>query len=203
MKFFVCIMLLALCAAPVIADTGPVEGTPGNYTLIDIPIDAEIAPVTGTHVEGGDLFKGWYAAVLTNKSTVGWAGMKIEAIGPGVYIVQGTGLTDEWGIVGNSVFCNKPATATYSASAGNVSYGENGELGTGTLHQSAYFSFASPIAGNSVGKVGFKIYTDNTAYENGSFGVKFTPTVVPEPSALVAMLSGFVGMMGFAVRRRK
>lgn len=194
MRVFVFLALLAIFATPVFAHTGIVTGSPGDYQLIEQEVDANVVAI---HEETGDVFKGWYLAGITNKAAgTSWAGMTIQAQGTGVYLVQGTGLIDEWFITGDSVICSQAgAVPTYSTAAGTYL------SGPATLHSQVYFQFATPVEYNQ--KVSFKIYTDNTAYQNGSFGILFTPTVVPEPSALVAMFSGLVGLAGFAARRRR
>jgi hypothetical protein len=203
MRIFVFLAILGMLATPVFAHTGPVTGTPGDYQLIETPTDiGTLAGTTVTHDETLNnptgVHKGWYLAGITNKAVgTSWTGMLIQAQGTGVYLVQGTGLIDEWGITGDSVLCNKTATATYSGSHGPVTYDGGG---SGTLYGQVYFQFATPIAYNQ--KVSFKIYTDNTAYSNGSFGILFTPTI-PEPSALAAMLGGLIGLAGLALKRRK
>ncbi len=204
MRVFAVLALLALLVTPGYAMTGPVNGTPGNYELIENPFDIEtLAGVTAVHDETQNnpdqIYKGWYLATLTNKSGVEWTGMLIQAQGNGVYIVQGTDLVDEWGFTSDSVICNRAADViTYSGDGGPVSYPGGG---SGQLYEQVYFQFAAPVAVD--GKVSFRIYTDNTAYQNGSFGILFTPTAVPEPSALAGMLGGLVGLAGFAIRRRK
>jgi hypothetical protein len=196
--------LLAMFATPALAMTGPINGTPGNYELIENPFDiVTLAGVTANHNETVNnpqqWFKGWYLATITNKSGVDWTGMLIQAQGNGVYIVQGTDLVDEWGFTGDSVISNKAAnTITYSGDHGPVSYTAGG---SGELYDQVYFAFAAPLAANQ--KVSFRIYTDNTAYSNGSFGLLFTPTAVPEPSAMLAIVTGLIGLAGFTTRRRK
>lgn len=48
----------------------------------------------------------------------------------------------------------------------------------------------------------FTVYTDNTT-DKVNFGLMMWPTPVPEPSSLIALSGGLMGLAGFALRRRR
>lgn len=50
--------------------------------------------------------------------------------------------------------------------------------------------------------VSFTFYTDNTDNMNAVFGLCGVPTI-PEPSSLLAMSGGLLGIAGYALRRRR
>lgn len=146
-------------------------------------------------------YKGWWWVTLTNSTSSAWGSVSIN---PGatdlVAIVQGTGLTDEWGFSGNSVVVNRTATYDYTGSLGSRDYGSGV---TGFLWSNVVVNFASAV---EVGqKVSFKIYTDNSYYEGphaSTFTMNLTANPVPEPSSMLALASGLVGLLGFARRRK-
>ena len=49
----------------------------------------------------------------------------------------------------------------------------------------------------------FTFYTDNTANKNAFFGLCAYPTPVPEPSSLLALSGGLMGLVGFVARKRR
>lgn len=64
-----------------------------------------------------------------------------------------------------------------------------------------YYFYSNPVVPTE--GVTFTFYTDNTANKNALFGVCGYPTVVPEPSSILLLSSGFLGTLGFALRRRR
>lgn len=206
-RFLVFVAILAMFATPLLAHTGPVTGSPGDYQLIDNLLDVDyLAGITATHYETANnyqtpVYKGWWSVSLTNKTGIAWKGMSIEAGGNRVAIVYGDNLVDEWGITGNSVAVAGAALSWfgYWNPYGTVTY-DNGAVGT--LWKDVAFGFATPVGVGQ--KVSFRVYTDN-AYDNNpadSFTISLTPTAVPEPSALLAMFSGLAGFIGLAIKRR-
>lgn len=201
----VCASLLMLVPSiSVLAHTGPlVSGEPEWYE-VELP---SLDPVVSTHDESQnnpfEWYKGWFYVNLTNRTGVAWQSITIV---PGatdlVAIVQGNGLEDEWGFIGNSVVANKPGSFAYSGSVGDgYRVYENGA--TGLLWNQAVFTFNTPLASGD--KVGFKIYTDNSWYEGpyaSSFCICLTPTPVPEPSSLLGLFTGMAALAGLVRRRR-
>jgi hypothetical protein len=185
------------------AHTGPlVEGEPVWQELELQILDTAV----GTHDESvnnpEEWYKGWFWVNLTNSTGVAWQSVTITPGSDLVAIVQGNGLEDEWGFIGNSVVANKPGSFVYSIPRGDgYRVYENGA--TGYLWGQAVFTFTTPLASGE--KVGFKIYTDNSWYEGpyaSSFCICLTPTPVPEPSSLLALCGGIVALGGL-LRRKK
>ncbi|MCL6628900.1 MAG: PEP-CTERM sorting domain-containing protein [Armatimonadetes bacterium] len=200
----ICASLLTLgLSVSVLAHSGPLVNGEPEWHEIDLP---SLDPAIGTHDESqnnpSEWYKGWFFVNLTNSTGVAWQSITIR---PGtndlVAIVQGNGLEDEWGFVGNSVVANKPGTFAYSGSVGDgYRVYENGA--TGWLWSQAVFTFSTPLASGQ--KVGLKIYTDNSWYEGpyaSSFCICLTPTPVPEPSSLLGLFGGVAALAGL-VRRK-
>lgn len=160
--------------------------------------------ISSQHDEDPELeFKGWWWVSVTNNSGTPWLGMNITAgAGDLVAIVQGDGLEDENGFVGNSVVASRPGVFDYYGSYGSRIYDTQYGQVTGNLYAGTVFTFGTPLANTQ--KVAFKIYTDNSYYDNpaSSFCVCLTP-VVPEPGSLLALSGGLIGVAGFALRRRR
>jgi hypothetical protein len=62
-----------------------------------------------------------------------------------------------------------------------------------------YYFASNPVAPGS--GVTFTFYTDNTANKNALFGVCGYPTV-PEPTSLLVLSTGLMGLIGLARRKR-
>jgi len=187
---------------PVLGHTGPLVDDEPAWTEVDF---ASLSTISEVHNEAIDnpsnVYKGWWYVNLNNYTSTAWAGVTITA-GPNdlVAIVQGNGLEDEWGFIGNSVVANKAGTATYNGYIGDRTYTNGAE---GQLWQSVTFMFDQPLTQTQ--KAGFKVYTDNSYYEGpyaSSFCVCFTPIAVPEPGSLVALFGGVTALAAFARRRK-
>jgi hypothetical protein len=182
-----------LVAGPVLAHTGTLVNGEPAWSEVDI---GAVAPVSSVHDETIDnpmnAYKGWWYVNLTNSTGVDWSGVMIKpGAGDLVAIVEGNGLADEWGFVGNSVVANRPATFAYAGSLGNRTY-DNGA--SGLLWSEAVATFATPVASGQ--KVGLKIYTDNSHYTGPfatSFSMSITPVQVPEP--VTVLLLGIGGLL--------
>lgn len=166
----------------------------GSLGDLDVLHDESLDNPTGA-------YKGWWYVNLTNNTGVAWSAVKIKAgAGDLVAVVQGNGLEDEWGFIGNSVVSNKAGMASYSGSLGDRTY-DNGAYGL--LWSQCNYTFATPIGVGQ--KAAFKVYTDNSYYQGpfaSSFCLCITPTAVPEPSSLLALFGGVAALAGM-VRRRK
>lgn len=183
----------------------------GEPPVTEITLDA-VTTSTSVHDETVDnplgWYKGWWWVTLTNNTGVAWQKVVIK---PGandlVAIVQGSVLEDENGFIGASVVSNKPGTFAYSGSYGTRNYTfANAGNQTGNLWNQAVFTFATPLASGPTSKVSFKIYTDNSYYDGpwaSSFCMCLTPVPVPEPSGLIAISGGLLGLTGMVFRRRR
>lgn len=197
---FVSMLALSFCV-PALAHTG---GLPElDYEWVDETLTTLITSHDETLDNTSGWYKGWWMISLTNRTSVAWAGVTISSgVGDLVAIVEGLGLVDEDGVIGDSVFVNRPSSVSYltALGPGSRTY-ENGA--TGQLWQQAIVSFAAPVATGQ--KVSFKVYTDNSYYEGpyaSTFSVAVTPNAVPEPGSILAVLSGLAGLAGYARRRK-
>ena len=190
-------------AVTAFAHTGPlVNGEPAWNEVDFTSLDTQ-APIHNELIGNDPInpkFKGWFFASLTNHSGSAWTGMNITAgVGDLVAIMQGNSFSDEWGISGPSVFSTAGGTINYS----NLYW--TFDAGGGDIHKAwgaAQQVFTLPVA---VGQnVRFKIYTDNSYYANPatSFSIRLTP-LVPEPSSVLALSSGLLGLAGVARRKRR
>ncbi len=203
------VALTMIMSASAFAMTGPLVGgaTPAlggeiGYTEL---ASADFSTVSSLHDETvgnpQNWYKGWWYVNLQNNTSSAWSSIKIKP-GDGnlVAIVQGSGLVDEWGFVGNSVVSNKTGSIMYSTPYGSRTYDN---AATGALWGQALFTFTTPLAVGQ--KVAFKIYTDNSYYEGpfaSSFSMTLTPTAVPEPGTVAAALA-LLAPAGLMMRRRR
>jgi hypothetical protein len=146
--------------------------------------------------------KGWWMATLSNKTGVDWASVTITTgANDKVAIVKGEDLRDEFGFTADSISVSRPGTAQYFDFIETRYYTDFD--GTGELYKKVVYTFSSAVPTNQ--KVSFKVYTDNSYYTGpyaDYFNLVITPTAVPEPSSLAALLGGVAGLAGF-IRRRK
>lgn len=64
-----------------------------------------------------------------------------------------------------------------------------------------YYFYSNPVLPG--GQATFTFYTDNTANQNAFFGLCAYPTPIPEPSSMLALSAGLMGLVGFAARKRR
>lgn len=196
------VLILVGLAVSAFAMTGPlVNGEPAYNEIAFSSFDTATFLHDETVNNPKNWYKGWWYVNLTNNTGKGWGFVTITpGVGNLVAIVQGNGLEDEWGFVGNSVVSNKAGNALYTGSLGSRTY-DNGA--SGLLWSKAKYTFNTPVANGQ--KVAFKVYTDNSYYDGpyaSSFSLTITPGFVPEPSSLVAMATGLLGLAGMIRRKR-
>ncbi|MBP6964349.1 MAG: PEP-CTERM sorting domain-containing protein [Armatimonadetes bacterium] len=121
-------------------------------------------------------WKGLATLTVTNSSTQPWGDFHFG-------IGYGTGVI---------------ITATPAPTATRPSYSWVIGAGQTTLD---YYFYSNPVLPG--GTVSFTFYTDNTANQNAFFGLCGYPTPVPEPSSMLALSAGLMGLVGFVARKRR
>lgn len=128
---------------------------------------------TGYHEDGPE-WKGFAFVYVTNMTSLAWTDFHFSITnGPGVKIMATP-----------APVMSKPLYTAVVRDEVALDY---------------YFPLNPVLPGEGVT---FTFYTDNTANKNALFGVCGYPTV-PEPSSMLALSGGLIGLVGFAVRRRR
>ncbi len=133
-----------------------------------------LEPTTENHVDA-DPWKGFAFVYVTNTTGIAWTDFHFSIVnGPGVKIMATP-----------APVMSKPVYTTAINGAET------------TLD---YYFPSNPVAPTE--GVTFTFYTDNTLNRNALFGVMGYPTV-PEPSSMLALSGGLVGLIGLISRRRR
>ncbi len=131
-------------------------------------------PIAENHVDGPD-WKGFAFVYVTNMTGIAWTDFHFSINnGPGVKIMATPAPT-----------MSKPVYTTQINAAET------------TLD---YYFASNPVLPNE--GVSFTFYTDNTLNKNALFGVCGYPTI-PEPSSLLALSGGLIGLAGLVARKRR
>lgn len=134
----------------------------------------DLNPIQGYH-EDADPWKGFAFVYVTNITGLAWTDFHFAINnGPGVKILATPAPT-----------MSKPVY-TWAIGGGQT-----------TLD---YYFASNPVAPGE--GVTFTFWTDNTLNQNALFGVCGYPTI-PEPSSMLALSGGLVGLVGLIARRRR
>jgi hypothetical protein len=159
----------------------------GQIGTSDIPIEfsgtGSGVAQTSSHIDA-DPWKGLMTIYAYNSSDVAWGDFHIQLFSIGQSVAN-VDFVDTGG--------HQP-----TSSQGTLTWTINNAPATGATIDLYYANHVDP--GHLAS---FTVYTDNTV-DHVNFGVSFWPTpVVPEPSSVMALSSGLIGLAGFALRRRR
>ncbi|MDY6905445.1 MAG: PEP-CTERM sorting domain-containing protein [Thermodesulfobacteriota bacterium] len=174
LRYVLCFVLLAGLMA-----MGPVTVLAHDYTPVPIDIGGVGTNFTVSMQHDDDApWAGWINLEVTNTGNDAWGDFHFE-----VYEVAGFGAVDnvDWDVT----------THTPTSSQGLDTWTVNNTVVGATLD--LYF-YGDPV--NPGDTATFSVYNVNPD-QLGFFGVKFYPTPVPLPGALLLFGSGLIGLLGF------
>lgn len=131
-------------------------------------------------------YKGWAKLTVYNDTSDYWTDFHFK-----ITSVNGSDISGTYFVDGMQGQINCDPTSSQSG----LSCVINNNPAGGTMD--LYF-LSDPVAPGA--EAWFKVYTDNTT-NKVQFGLCTYPTI-PEPGSMLALLSGIVGLGGFALRKR-
>jgi hypothetical protein len=168
-------MLALLTAGPVLADdtSATFHFTGTGAGVFQTTIHEDIEP-----------FKGSALVTVFNDSNESWGAIHFEIFSVG-FSVANVDFVDG-------------GTLNPTSSQVLDSWAINNAPTTGSTMD--LFFGSNPVAPGT--SAWFKVYTDNTT-DQKRFGLMTYPLPVPEPSSLLALSGSLVGLVGFAIRKKK
>ena len=167
--------------APALADDAPIgsQSNPISFSGTGIGVAQTV-----DHTDA-EPWKGYATFYVYNSSNVAWGDFHVQLVSIGQSVENVDFVT---GGIYNP-----------TSSQGAMTVNINNAPATGATMDLYYANHVNP------GQLAwFTVYTDNTA-DHVNFGLMFwpTPAAVPEPSSILVVSSGLLGLAGLARRRRR